>query len=110
MTKRPTKTFVTHGVVAFVNSPLCEHARKKEGTEKKEGFHFLREKKKERKWIQSQSVNGSRNDTATSNIELNPSIPAKICDRAENQQLEMKLVELQSDKAHWSDVDKNRVQ
>ena len=46
MTKRPTKTFVTHGVVAFVNSPLCEHARKKEGTEKKGGFHFLRKKRK----------------------------------------------------------------
>ena len=95
MTKRPTKTFVTHGVVAFVNSPLCEHARKKKKMlgRKNEGFSFSQEKKKERKWIQSQSVNGSRNDTAsTSNIELNPSIPAKICDRAENQQLEMKLV------------------
>ena len=77
-----------------------------------EGFHFLRKKKKERKWIQSQSVNGSRNDTATTStsIELNPSIPAKICDRAENQQLEMKLVELQFDKAQWSNVDKKRVQ
>ena len=48
MTKRPTKTFVTHGVVAFVNSPLCEHARKKEGEKKKEkkGIHFLRKKRK----------------------------------------------------------------
>ena len=48
MTKRPTKTFVTHGVVAFVNSPLCEHAKKKKKNreEKKEGFHFLRKKRK----------------------------------------------------------------
>ena len=46
MTKRPTKTFVTHGVVAFVNSPLCEHAKKKNREEKKEGFHFLRKKRK----------------------------------------------------------------
>ena len=48
MTKRPTKTFVTHGVVAFVNSPLCEHARKekKRGFRKKGGFHFLRKKRK----------------------------------------------------------------
>lgn len=46
MTKRPTKTFVTHGVVAFVNSPLCEHARKKEGTEKKEVFIFSGKKRK----------------------------------------------------------------
>ena len=51
MTKRPTKTFVTHGVVAFVNSPLCEHARKKEGTEKKEVFIFSG--KKERKEMNS---------------------------------------------------------
>ena len=85
--------------------------KKKKKGGKKGGFSFSQEKKKERKWIQSQSVNGSRNDTAsTSNIELNPSIPAKICDRAENQQLEMKLVELQSDKAQWSNADKNRVQ
>ena len=46
MTKRPTKTFVTHGVVAFVNSPLCEHTRKKEGTEKKEVFIFSGKKRK----------------------------------------------------------------
>ena len=50
MTKRPTKTFVTHGVVAFVNSPLCEHARKKEGEKKKKKRNsFSQEEKKERK-------------------------------------------------------------
>ena len=76
-------------ILHYVSMP----ERKKMLGRKNEGFSFSQEKKKERKWIQSQSVNGSRNDTAsTSNIELNPSIPAKICDRAENQQLEMKLV------------------
>ena len=83
----------------------------KKREQKKRRFSFSQEKKERKevnsitkfKWIEKWY-------TATASwIELNPSIPAKICDRAENQQLEMKLVELQSDKAQWSNVDKNRV-
>ena len=53
MTKRPTKTFVTHGVVAFVNSPLCEHARKKKKLWRKKGGFSFSQEKKERKEVNS---------------------------------------------------------